>query len=295
MKNKNKNDSTRLSFRARPVGVHFFRSPPRQIRSLRREEWDQLVIMLNGVYKAEFQTPGGAVPLQAVTGDVIYWPARFEHVEQNEPGRPTECIALYFKWAEVPASLARRVHDSGSLIRLLAMRLLSLKDDPVAAPDTLWRAYLSAILAEYVRLAMLAEDPLVGRVAGFIERNLSQPFALGDLADAIGLNRFYLGRAFKKRTGLTPMEFVRRRRVEHAVGMFANNPAFTMRTVAARVGVSDDAQLRRLLKRYTGVPALAIAKLARSHPAKPARWRINDTGQLHDISDRAARNPGRNP
>lgn len=264
LKNSTKNDFITVRFRNTPVGIHFFRSPAKRVASPRKEELAELIVMLDGQYAARM----GNSLLLARPGDVVFWPPQATRVEENDPAKPTECVSVYFRWPAAPHGLTNRVHDSGNLIRLLALRLLALKDEPEATGlSSLGKAYLAAILAEYTRLARQTEDPLVARVADYVERNLARPFPLQELAAAMGLNRFYLGRTFKEKTGLTPMAFVRGKRVEHAIGMFSNKPGFTMRMVAARVGLSDDIQLRRLLKRYTGIHARAFIKLARSKSA----------------------------
>jgi AraC-like DNA-binding protein len=258
------------------MGLHFFRAETKWISSHRKGELAELIVMLSGVYIARNSSSRDAATLRATAGDIVYWPANTERTEENDPANPTECIALYFRWPGAPAGLPRKIRDSGGIIRLLAIRLLAIKEEPVLVPVPIWRAYLGTILGEFVRLSMAKEDPLVAQVADFIEQHLAQPFTLDDLAAAVGLNRFYLGRAFKVRTGLTPMDYVKRKRVEHALGMLATDDRFSLRMVAARAGINDDAQLRRLLKRYTGINARTLVKLAREKRTEPYRWRITD-------------------
>lgn len=265
-----------------PLGLHFFRAQTKWISSHRKGELAELIVMLSGVYIARTSSSHDAVTLRATAGDIVYWPANAERTEENDPAHPTECIAIYFRWLGAPTGLPRKIRDSGGIIRLLAIRLLAIKEEPIPVPAPIWKAYLSTILGEYVRLSMATENPLVAQVADYIEQHLAQPFTLGDLADGIGLNRFYLGRAFKARTGVTPMDFVKRKRVEHALGMLATDPGFSLRIVAARAGVTDDAQLRRLLKRYTGLNARTLIKLAREKRTEPFRWRITNSAEKPD-------------
>lgn len=255
-----------------PMGVHFFRAPAQRTVSRLKGQLATLVVVFSGVYEARLATSGasGAV-VRAGPGDVVYWPANADRTEENDPERPTECIVIRFRWPEAPAGLARVVRDTGGLIRMLALRLLAFKETAVTVPIPVWKAYLPTIMAEHIRLSLEREDPLVARTADYVERHLAEPFKLGDLSAAVGLNRFYLGRAFKRRTGMTPMEFVRRKRVEHAVGMLASNWS-TPRMIAPRVGIADVAQLRALLRRYTGMSVKALTGLARHRESLPVRW-----------------------
>jgi AraC-like DNA-binding protein len=257
------------------LGVHYFRAPSKRIASRRQAGLAELIIVFGGIYRARTDGTEGPSLVEAQAGDVVYWPANSARTEENEPARPTECIVIYFRWVDAPARLARIIHDSGNLIGLLALRILSLKEEPKMEPVPIWNAYLSAIFAEYMRQAVMIENPLVAKVGDFVERNLKRPFTLADLATGVSLNRHYFGRLFRKRAGMTPMEFVRRKRVEHALGMLGTHPSFTISKVCGQVGVPDPAQLRRLLKQYTGIGARAILGMVRRRQVEPFRWRID--------------------
>ncbi len=266
-----RNDVGIKPIRADLVNVYFFRSPARREVSRRKDPVAELVIMLGGTYKARL-VKGDGRWVEAEADEVVYWPAGMERIEENAIANPTECVALFFHWTDPPPDLPLKVRDSSRVIRLLALRLLVLKEDPKKLPAPVWNGFLSAILAEYMRLSMRHDDPLVDQVASYVEYHLSEPFSLQDLAKSVGLNRHYLGRAFKARTGMTPIDYVRRKRVDHALGMLSSDPSFSLKTVARRVGLRDDIQLRRLLQRYTGMGIRTLKKLATDHRRQPYDW-----------------------
>ncbi len=59
-------------------------------------------------------------------------------------------------------------------------------------------------------------DRQFNQVVEVIEADIRSPLALQSLADVAGLSRFHFLRAFKKKTGLTPHQFVMERRVARA-------------------------------------------------------------------------------
>ncbi len=85
---------------------------------------------------------------------------------------------------------------------------------------------------------------------------------LAELAEGVHLHQCHLVRQYRRLTGMTPMDFVRRRRIERAIGLLLNNTRSDPRDVARRIGISDTLRLKRLIKRYTG---LSVRELRSQH------------------------------
>ena len=64
---------------------------------------------------------------------------------------------------------------------------------------------------------------LTDKAIWVIERNLSRPLTLSELADACGVSRFHLARAFGAATGLSVMQYVRSRRLTEAARSLASD------------------------------------------------------------------------
>ena len=237
----------------RLLGVRFFRTPSHHVASPRFEEYGELIVMLGGIYRAHLAGSRPADRLEAKAGDVLYWPARTKRIEENEPRQPAQCIVISVRWTSPEWALPQMIHDREGIIRILAQRLLLVTDQPGAYPRAVQNAYLSAIIAEHLRLAGLVADDLAMRVARYTEENIAMPFRLAELARHIGLDPHHFGRRYRQLTGITPMQFVRRRRAEYAMGMLLTHPGRPLKDIAPRVGVAEERQLRRLLKRFTGM------------------------------------------
>jgi len=168
------------------------------------------------------------------------------------------------------------------MIRLLAIHLLAVNQESQRLPQEIWNGFLIAIIAEMVRLGRAQEDPLVRAIADYIETHIGESLTVAVLAQVAGLNRHHFSRIFKKRSGHSPMDFVRRHRVKRTLGMLASQPNWTIHRIASRIGIQGDAQLRRLLKRYTGLGARHILKIARARMYDPfsAQALIDDARTL---------------
>ena len=131
---------------------------------------------------------------------------------------------------------------------------------------------LAQALAHLLRLAAAAPpDPLgrgasaqsppvlrgpgdrIGTVLQFIAERFADELALEDLAAVIHLHPTYFSNSFRKATGLAPMAFLQRFRVERAKGLLASSDLPVME-VAARVGFQDPYHFSRVFKKLAGSP-----------------------------------------
>ena len=66
---------------------------------------------------------------------------------------------------------------------------------------------------------------LLGRVLWLIERRLEQPASLEELADLCAVSPFHLSRSFRAATGLSPVAYLRARRLSVAARRLADGGA----------------------------------------------------------------------
>ena len=91
----------------------------------------------------------------------------------------------------------------------------------------------------------------VAKVLQHMAEHFAEPLTLEDLAAVVGLHPTYFSNSFRKATGLAPMTFLQRFRVERAKGMLASTDLAVME-VAPRVGFQDPYHFSRVFKKLTG-------------------------------------------
>ncbi len=243
------------------LSIHRFTSPAKAVRSRRADERAELIVITGGVYRAFHSRRSGCEPLvEARVGDVVYWPEGGERDEVNDPADPTRCVSVYFRWADPMPGLPSLVHDNQQLIRMLADTLLTLKDVTPPCPSEIRNGYLAAMLAEYARLSRLLAGHIEREVARYAEEHMSERIRVGDLARHFGLEKHHFGRKYKAQTGRTPMADVRRIKAEHVRGMLATDTRLHLKEIAPRIGVRDEHQVSRLIKRCIGEPVRELRK-----------------------------------
>jgi AraC-like DNA-binding protein len=94
------------------------------------------------------------------------------------------------------------------------------------------------------------------RTLTYIEDNLGSRLTVADLARTLRLSQSHFSRGFKRSLGLTPMVYVRTRRVELAKLLMVSSRD-QLSVIALTCGFVDQAHLCRSFRRLVGVsPAL---------------------------------------
>ncbi len=110
--------------------------------------------------------------------------------------------------------------------------------------------YQPAVTATYIERVNLAIDHVV--------IHLHEPLRLRDLSRAARLSPFHFHRVFQALVGETPAEFVKRLRLERALGQMARERAPSLTTIALACGFSSSSDFSRCFKQRFDVPPSAF-------------------------------------
>ena len=112
----------------------------------------------------------------------------------------------------------------------------------------------------------------LNRVVDYIETHLADKITAVDLADLIKVSMGQLFRAFKISVGVTPFNYLARRRVELACSMMRTTRE-PLSQIAVACGLCDQAHLCKVFRRVTGTSPSAWRN---AMPAKP-RFTVRKT------------------
>ena len=90
------------------------------------------------------------------------------------------------------------------------------------------------------------------RVAEHVQANLAGELRLAELSAAVHMSPYYFARLFKKSTGVSPRQFVIRRRIEAATILLAD-PQAPIGEVARAAGFRSQSHFTTTFRRVTGV------------------------------------------
>lgn len=98
----------------------------------------------------------------------------------------------------------------------------------------------------------------VNRAIDHIVSHLSEPLPLNELARAARLSPFHFHRVFQALVGATPADFVKRLRLEKALGLMARPRPPALTSIALMSGFSSSSDFTRSFKQRFGVPPSAF-------------------------------------
>ncbi len=113
-------------------------------------------------------------------------------------------------------------------------------------------ACLQLLLAEYADAVLAAEDVSLPEGAGgdaserlvkqaihYLTAQYAEPISIELMAESLGYNRAYLSRLFKRHTGVSPVTFLVRLRLDRARRLLRERTELTVEQVASSVGFQD--------------------------------------------------------
>jgi AraC-like DNA-binding protein len=136
------------------------------------------------------------------------------------------------------ATTVSRLAARGSLLKLIALAI-----------------HLSETLEASRKTGATASQPgeqtRVAGIMSFIDAHLGKPMTLRSLATKTHLSPVYFSRLFRAQTGLSPMAYVRRRRIEMACSLLAGSDESVER-IARKVGFEDPFHFSRVFSATVG-------------------------------------------
>lgn len=119
---------------------------------------------------------------------------------------------------------------------------------------------VEALMERINRFDLGNPDILVNRIAGIVEQNASMENIQDYLEEQIELSRDYMGKRFRKRTGVTISDYCMRMRMEKAKGLLrgTNKKVYE---ISAELGYATVDYFTKLFKNYTGCTPAGYRKL----------------------------------
>jgi AraC family transcriptional regulator len=111
-------------------------------------------------------------------------------------------------------------------------------------------------------------------VKSFINENLASNLSLTDIANLVQMGPCHFARAFKESTGLSPHQYVLRRRIDRAVEMLKDERS-SLAGIAYDFGFSSQGHFTTVFRKFTGTQPgnyraqlLSLKQVTTLHPAK---------------------------
>jgi AraC family transcriptional regulator, transcriptional activator of pobA len=195
--------------------------------------------------------------LVAGPGEVLFYPAGTPHEEWLAPEETVVKFTIGFAWNIDLGDVPSRITDTcGRLIELaewISSEVPNRGDLNPALPEPL----LHGMIGELRRAAQRSGNELRNRAYRVVQQNMSEICSVESLAKRLDMSRSYFCRKFIQETGELPSEFLRQQRLQRAHSLLRNT-SMGVKEIAARVGVSSEQQLCRMIRVDSGLTTRKI-------------------------------------
>jgi transcriptional regulator GlxA family with amidase domain len=142
---------------------------------------------------------------------------------------------------DMALSLLEREHGPRLTARVARYLVVYLRRDGVQAQTSVYLEYRAHL------------HPGVHRVQDYLSQHVSSTAHLNALASLANMSPRGLSKAFKQHTGLTPLAYQHKLRLELAAQLM-NDPRMSLDAIAERCGFEDARHFRRLWRAHHGAP-----------------------------------------
>lgn len=128
-------------------------------------------------------------------------------------------------------------------------------------------------------LAMVTDQMEVDSVEEaikYIQNNLHEAISVAELSDRVGMTASSFARAFRKKVGVSPKEFMNQERIKLAKKLMIQEKGLTLKEIALQVGLQDEFYFSRLFKKKEEVPPTIFMKRAQKRVAVISQLLLQD-------------------
>ncbi|WP_284641915.1 helix-turn-helix domain-containing protein [Paenibacillus silviterrae] len=249
------------------VDTHQYTVDPHTSLDVHNKQAHTFALVMKGTIHLRQSTAARQI-VKASYGDMVYLPADSPCTFRNPEKASASVLMIRFTMDAPekvrypgPLSKGRGEEPKLSRVRMLRARgwAQELLSDTGEKPSRyyLLQSYLYAIAAEFIEAAAKprTEDELMGYVVQVKSSMLEQcqeDMDMEELARMSGASptRFY--QAFRRYTGLSPLQFVTTARLNESLRLLSSQ-ASTVMEAAYAVGYSDELYFSRLFKKHMGI------------------------------------------
>ncbi|AZN40020.1 AraC family transcriptional regulator [Paenibacillus albus] len=95
-------------------------------------------------------------------------------------------------------------------------------------------------------------EALTNQMIRYMSTQYAEPISIENMAETLGYNRAYLSRMFKQQTGITPVTFLLKLRIDKAHLLLRERLELTIEQIAASVGFQDPLYFSKQFRRFYG-------------------------------------------
>ena len=214
-----------------------------------RHENPELIVILDGILF--IKEPDGTSHKGSL-GDIFIYPAGCWHEEESDKHDPVETI--FFGFTGTTCTMIKSLDDVDGRIRNLSQWIWNSRQESYPNSPSINQAFFEAIGEEFLRLEHQPSlKTAFSDIRAFVHKNIDRTITLDDLAAHVNMSKFHFVREYKKRTGQSPMAYVRGVRIDEAKNLIRSTN-LPLKSIADMVGFANEYQLSSIMRRNAKHP-----------------------------------------
>ena len=171
-----------------------------------------------------------------------------EYVYRNHPGVKIVILSGYNDFSYAQTAIKFSVNDY--LLKPITPEALSASLQKLLIT---MQSESQNLLAYQVNSNTLDQKDIAELLVKFLHENYKQDVSFQELASKFGFSVEYLGKIFKKHSGLTLSKYLTRLRMNEAKRLLVSHPDMEIQKIGELVGYKDSFYFSRAFKSFTGI------------------------------------------
>ena len=201
------------------------------------------------------------------TGDLIIIPPYIEHTEQSIPGTALKYYVLGIsgvtfqtKYDAATAQIYCNF-DNHALIAILFDQIYYEVKAAKYGADQICQHLLDVLLLRIIRTQHLIPVSVssstrmskeCAQIKEYLDTNYASHITLDTLTGLTHMNKYYMAHSFTKFTGLSPIQYLNRRRLEAACQLL-NDTDLSISDISAQTGFSSQSYFTQIFRKFYGI------------------------------------------
>lgn len=200
------------------------------------------------------------------TGDLVIVPPYVEHTEQSIPGKSLKYYVLglegvSFQPKDQPGTYQVFCNfDRHAMIAELMEQIYYETKEEQYGSEMICQSLLDILIMRILRSQQLITVPNTSmrmtkecaQIKEYLDANYASQITLDTLTGLTHMNKYYMAHSFTKFTGLSPIQYLNRRRLEAACQLLETTDC-SISEIAAQTGFSSQSYFTQIFRKFYGM------------------------------------------
>lgn len=228
---------------------------------------------LTYVDKGSMHTAINGKILHLRQGDAVFYNRGEYHTQWSEKDLSVSFVTVTFDMDAADSGLFNKIHAIDNELKKLLEKIILEKESNLLYSEDLILGYLKEFIIKLIRSSMLEntivqqdsdirsriDDSIVARCTEFIKNNAENRISVPDVARSIPISPSYLSQIFRKKTGITVIDFINNHKLEKSKE-YIKTSSLNFTQISEKLGYTSVHYFSRQFKSKYGISPSEYAR-----------------------------------